>query len=301
MWPLAKVNIAAVTYYALDANATPSLMSVFDVSTYEAFTLTWRGPFALQASHPKAKLSSPHVLGCPNTPPQTLLAVAAMHGFWSMSRTAVVSIARHLKIQIEDSSSDSSLVCCLESLFKHYHPKASNDMLSKALRHRLPIATPQDEWLHHDCCEDMLEQSDCADLHNCRKSSTASKPDHQSIENRLQSLRSSKKPSKSTSSVAASSGQGTITDGGRTYPAKVVKPTNAISQSAAAQLLPVGFRYDADRNNQRWLVTSPFGSSRSYSYNKYGYNIGCRLMLLEAWSLNESMGGMSMPYDLPEW
>eukprot|EP00971_Amphidinium_carterae_P062785 1242572-Amphidinium_carterae.2 len=176
VWPLTRVTVAATIYYTLDASATPSLMSVFDATTYEAFTLTWRGPLALQASHPKTKLTAHSVLGHPNTAPQPLLAVAAQHGFWTMSRTTIVSIARQLKIPLEDSS---TLVSCLEGLYKHYHPKASGDGLATALRHRLPVATPQDEWLQYACCEDMLEQSDRADLQNCRKAAASMKPDTQ--------------------------------------------------------------------------------------------------------------------------
>eukprot|EP00971_Amphidinium_carterae_P014858 293420-Amphidinium_carterae.1 len=295
VWPLKELKVPTKTFYVLDLTKRPYFKPVLGVNNFESFTIVWKGPLALRAEM-KAPPKRP-VLGCVNGTVQSLLCTSAEQGFWQLPKSQLLHIMRQAGVTVPPAS---SLVSVLETLYRHAFPKCKDSDVADMLQRRLQKCLRPTRSIDWDVCEELVEKSDKQEIVEVRRTAKTDEETVRTIREKTQVLRPA--ASKRKSGVSSSSGaQGKVSEGTRTYPKSVPKPSDAVTVAVLEPLLPPGYSIYADDLEKRWLLTKPGLPSVSRSWSLYGFNQSARECLLAAW--HEYTGGQpgAMPFKLPEW
>lgn len=164
-WPLVAQECGRRVIYRLDDNATPedtALFHVTDLQDWQATTFDWAGKLRMDIEF--GWKSAPLCI-VPRYGFEALLQAVARQCFFSLPKTPLLQLGRHLKLEVDAGMNEVQI---LERLIMHSLPKVKPNDLVEILRMRTATIESAQEFLNVLENDELAKTVDEKDLQKLR-------------------------------------------------------------------------------------------------------------------------------------
>lgn len=291
-WPAVEVHMNGNVFYQPKAGVPRSEVRWLPMTSFD----DWEGmPFEFLGPLAMALPSSPVPAGIfakPTSDPDTLLRSMAQQAFSDFPKMCLVSISRHIGLEVCPSD---SLYTTLSKLISKCCPELSEERLVSILELRVTCPDPRVTVVQENCESEMFDASERKEIRDMSKQAAARRATEDTLQEehraRKHRYQASAAHAKARGRAARSSAQPSR------HQTSLLAAEHGWTLDEVKACMPPDSHLYRDSVNCRWQIC--FGGksreSRSAAWLKHGHNGAALRMLREAWGHWERTSGPQCP------
>ncbi len=286
-FPLVSKVTANGTYFTFATMTGFSWLPILDGQSWKARTVEFRSPLGVRV-RAKRWIAGASITLWPTCAEDTILKVAARHGFWDIPLTGLRQLARELMVDV--GAADGLPATHLLVAEAVLHPKRNLTASEKLeiLRFRLPSSDAASEFLQSEEVDELLDAKTKEELRQDipASSGAAVAPDVKSaIADLAKEVHAGGK--KGGSGSAPSSGPAAKKQ--RKYPARI-RVEDTITPEGLSVFLPDECTISACALDQCWRLRAYGQRVGSKAWALHGRSQGATMLIKLAWEIAVSSG-----------